>query len=402
MLALEGIRVIDFTTWIFAAGCSAMLADLGAEVIKVEDPATGDPQRAIMMFGGGTEIPDINFPWELENRSKKGMAIDLRVEEGKKIMYKMVEKADVFVSNIRSDVLEGLGMSYESLSAVNPRLIYAHGSGYGASGPEYARPGFDYAAFWARGGIMNMVGEPDAPPPMCLPGYGDNTSAMAMAGGIAFALFVRERTGIGQKVDVSLLGTAMWCNSLSIVGAGFAQEEAKRISRKQVPNPLFNSYRCRDGKWLMLACLQSDRYWSDFCRVMKIEQFENDEKHADMFKRAVNPSPLIAILDELFLQKDRAEWGRLFDEKEIIWAPIQTFQETLNDPQAAANGFVSEVIHPEHGSFRLVNCPFKLEKTPASIKAIGPELGQHTEEILMDMGYSWEEILAFKEAKAII
>jgi crotonobetainyl-CoA:carnitine CoA-transferase CaiB-like acyl-CoA transferase len=402
MHALEGIKVIDFTTWIFAAGCSAILGDLGAEVIKVEDPATGDPQRAIIMFGGGTTIPEINFPWELENRNKKGMAIDLRVEQGKQIMYKMVEQADVFVSNIRSDVLDGLGMNYNTLSAINPRLIYAHGSGYGASGPEYARPGFDYAAFWARGGIMNMIGEPDAPPPMCLPGYGDNTSAMSMAAGIAFALFVRERTGIGQKVDVSLLGTAMWCNGLSIVGAGFVEEEAKRISRKQVPNPLFNSYQCKDGKWLMLACLQSDRYWSDFCRVMGIEHLELDEKYADMFKRAVNPIPLIALLDELFLKKDRVQWAALFDEKEIIWSPIQTLNETLNDPQAAANGFVSEVIHPEHGPFRLVNCPFKLEKTPASIRDIGPELGQHTEEILMDMGYTWEEIIAFKEVKAII
>ena len=235
MLALKGIKVVDFSTWVFAPGAAALLADLGAEVIKVEDPATGDPQRAIILFGGGTEVPEINFPWELENRNKKGLAVDLRVEQGKRIMYKLIEGADVFISNIRSDVLTRLGMDYETLSKVNPKLIYAHGSGYGEEGPESTRHGFDYAAFWARGGIMNMVGEPDAPPPMCLPGYGDNTSAMSMVAGITTALFVREREGIGQKVDVALLGTAMWCNSLSVVGSAFAEEEAERVPEKRSP-----------------------------------------------------------------------------------------------------------------------------------------------------------------------
>jgi len=403
MLALEGIKVIDFTTWVFAPGGTAMLADLGAEVLKVEDPATGDPQRAIIMFGTGKETPDINFPWELENRNKKGIAIDLKVEQGKQIMYKMVETADVFVSNIRSHALKNLGMDYDTLSKINSRLIYAHGSGYGEEGPECARPGFDWAAFWARGGIMNSLGEPDAPPVRSLPAYGDHTSAISLAAGIAFALLVREREGFGQKVDVSLLGTAMWCNSFAVVGSAFAEEgEIERTSRKDIPNPLMNHYECKDGKWLQLVCLQSDRYWSDFCGIMEIENLEHDEKHENMFVRAENPAPLIALLDEQFLKRDRAEWGRLFDEREVIWAPIQTLSETLNDSQAAANGFVSEMIHPEHGPFRLVNAPFKLSKTPASIRDLGPELGQHTEEILIDLGYSWDDIVAFKEAKAII
>jgi len=402
MLALEGIKIIDFTTWIFAPGCTALLADWGADVIKIEDPATGDPQRAIIMFGGGTEVPEINFPWELENRNKRGMAIDLRVEQGKQIIYKMVEQSDVFVSNIRSDVLDSLGVDHDTLSKINPKLIYAHGSGYGEDGPESSRPGFDYAAFWARGGIMNMIGEPDAPPPQCLPGYGDNTSAMALAAGIVLALLVRERTGIAQKVDVSLLGTALWCNSLSVVGSGFAEEEVTRVSRKAVPNPIFNSYKCKDGKWIMVVCLQSDRYWSNFCKVMGIENLEHDERYENMFTRAENPAVLISILDELFLTRGRDEWAALLDEKEVIWAPVQALHEALNDPQAVANEFVSEVSHPEHGPFKLVNNPIQLRKTPASIRTLAPELGQHTEEILIEMVYTWEEIVAFKEVKAII
>jgi crotonobetainyl-CoA:carnitine CoA-transferase CaiB-like acyl-CoA transferase len=401
MLALKGIKIIDFTTWVFAPGGTAMLADLGADVIKVEDPGTGDPQRFILMFGG-LEVPDINFPWELENRNKKGIAIDLKVEQGKQIMYKLVEEADVFVSNVRAQALEKLGMDYETLSKINPRLIYAHGNGYGEEGPESNRPGFDWAAYWARGGIMGSLGEPDAPPIMSLPAYGDHTSSISLVAGITTALLVREREGYGQRVDVSLLATAMWCNSFGVVGAGVMTEEVEKRSRKDLANPLINYYKCRDGKWLQLVCLQSDRYWSDFCGILEIEHLEHDEKYENMMARAANPASLIAILDKQFLNRDREEWGRLFDEKEVIWAPIQSFKETLNDPQAAANGFVSELEHPEHGPFRLVNVPFKLSKTPSSIREIGPELGQHTEEVLMELGYSWEDIEAFKDTKAII
>lgn len=402
MPALSGIKVIDFTTWIFGPGATAILADWGADVIKIEDPLTGDPQRAIIMFGGGTKVPEINFPWELENRNKRGVAIDLRTKQGKEIIYKMIEQADVFASNIRADVLNNLCMDYDTLSKINPKIIYAHGSGYGEKGPEYLRSGYDYASFWARGGIMNMIGEPDAPPPQCLPGLGDNTTAMAMAAGIMLALFVRERTGIGQRVDVSLLGTALWCNGMSVTGSAFAEELPKRISRKDVPNPLFNSYKCMDDKWLMLACLQSDRYWSDFCKIMGIENLEFDKRYENMFVRAQNPQTLISIFDELFLTRNRDEWARLFDEKEIVWAPIQTLSEALNDPQAYHNGFVSEVVYPVHGPFKLVNSPVQFGKTPASIRNIAPELGQHTEEILLEMGYTWEDIISFKEAKAII
>jgi len=401
MLALEGIKVIDLTTWVFAPACSAMLGDWGAEVIKIEDPITGDPHRGLVSVMG-VEIPEINFPWEVDNRNKRGMAVNLKTEQGRQIVYKLVENSDVFISNLRAEALQRLGMDYKTLSGINPRLIYTHGTGYGEKGPDRDRAGYDYAAFWARAGIMNSIGEPDSPPPMALPGLGDSTGAIALAAGIVLALLVRERTGIGQEVNVALQGTGLWCNSISVVGAGVVKEDMPKRSRKNSPNPLYNSYECKDGKWMMLVCLESDRYWSNFCKVMGIDQLEQSPKFSDAINRMVNCSELVSILDGHFLTRDRDELGKAFDERGILWAPVQSLREAVNDPQAMANGFVVEVNHPAHGSFRNVASPVQLSKTPPTIRRPAPELGQHTEEILLEMGYTWEDILAFKDAKAIL
>jgi crotonobetainyl-CoA:carnitine CoA-transferase CaiB-like acyl-CoA transferase len=401
MLALEGIRIIDFTTWAFAPGSCAILADWGADVIKIEDPTSGDPHRGLFMVAG-VGMPDINFPWEFDNRNKRGMAVDLRTDEGKEILYKLVEGADVFVSNLQSAALEKLGVDYKTLSGINPKLIYAHGTGYGKEGPEATRAGYDYAAFWARGGIMRRIGEPGSPPPMALPGLGDSTGSITLAAGITLALLVRERTGVGQEVSVALLGTALWCNGITITGAGLLEKEPPRRSRKESPNPIYNSYECKDGKWVMLVCLQSDRYWADFCRVMGLEALEKDPRFGDMFKRVENCAELISILDESFITKDREEIGEAFDQNGILWTPVQTAREAVNDPQALANGFIVEVEHPTHGKFRNVASPIQFSKTPAGIRSNAPELGQHTEEILLELGYSWDDITAFKDAKAIL
>ena len=400
MMALEGIKIIDFSTWAFAPGASSLLADWGADVIKIEDPVTGDPFRGATTVNG-MDLGEFNFIWEFDNRNKRSVAIDLKTEGGKKIIYKLLGDSDVFLSNIPSDPLKRLGMDYDTLSKINPRLIYAHGSGYGERGPEYSRLGYDYAAFWARSGIMKSLGEPGSPPPMCLPAYGDHTSSIALAAGVVLALFVRKQKGIGQEVDVSLFGTALWCNGISIVAAG-CEKELPKLSRTETLNPLYNSYECKDGKWLMLVCLQSDRYWPSFCKVMGLEELEHDPRFGDLTNRAENCVELISILDKAFATKDREELGKIFDENGILWAPVQSATEAVNDAQATANGFVVEVDHPTHGVFKNVAGPIQLNKTPPSIRTIAPELGQHTEEILLEIGYSWEDISAFKEEKAIL
>lgn len=401
MPALEGIKVIDFTTWVFASACSAILGDWGADVIKIEDPENGDPQRGLIAVSG-MEVPEVNFPWELDNRNKRGMAIDLKTEQGKRIVHKLVEDGDVFVTNIRAEALKTIGMDYRTLSKINPKLIYAHGTGYGKKGSEQNRPGYDYAAFWARAGIMNSIGEPGVPPPLALAGLGDSTSSIALVSGIMLALFVRERTDVGQEVDVALLGTGLWCNGISVTGAQFMEEDLKKRSRKEAPNPLFNSYECKNGKWMMLACLQSARYWPEVCKVMGQEKLADDPKFNNLISRAENCVELVSILDHEFITRDREELGEIFDEHSIIWAPVQNLREALNDPQSLANEFIVEHDHPVHGPFKMIASPVQLSKTPAAIRTAAPELGQHTEEILLEIGYSWEDIMAFKEAGAIL
>ena len=401
MLALEGIKVIDFTTWVFASGCSAILGDWWADVIKIEDPDGGDPHRGLVSVMG-LEVSKINFPWEVDNRNKRSVAVDLRTDKGKEIVYKLVEQGDVFITNIRAEAIRRLGIDYVTLSKINSGLIYAHGTGYGKQGPESTRAGYDYAAFWARAGIMNSIGEPGVPPPLALPGLGDSTSSLALAAGVVLALLVKEKTGIGQEVDVALMGTGMWCNSISVAAAQFIEEDIPKRSRKEMPNPTFNSYECKDGKWIMLVCLESDRYWSDFCKVMGLEEIRNDSRFDNLTNRAENCVELISILDRKLATWDRDDLGKRYDECGILWAPVQDLKEVVKDPQAIANGFVVEVDHPTHGPFMNVASPVQLSKTPASIRTTAPELGQHTEEVLLEMGYTWEDIAEFQEAGAIL
>ena len=402
MKALEGIRVIDLSMWAFGPSCGAVLADWGAEVIHVED-ITGDPTRGILAIGG-VYLPKGDFPWpfHLCNRGKKSLAVDLRKEEGREIIYKLCERSDVFLTNFIESTLKRLRVDYETLSKINPRLIYAHVSGYGERGEEKERPGYDYAAFWARGGIMGHLGEPGSLPPPQLPALGDQISALCLAGGIALALFHRERTGEGQKIALSLLGSAVWMNSWQVQAMLSTGEEYPKLSRKEATNPLWNYYRARDGKWFYLVCLQSDRYWDGFCKAIGREDLRDNPKFNTHEKRMENNKELISILDELFLTKDRDEWGRLFDENGVLWAPIQTCSEVVRDPQVIANEFIVEVEDPEFGKVKLVKSPLQMEKTPAAVEKTAPQFAQHNEEIMLELGYSWDEIKDLKEKGVIV
>ncbi len=400
-MLLSNIKVVDFTTWAFAPSACAILGDWGAEVIKIETPDGGDPARGT---AGISNLPltDIRFLWELDNRNKRSAAINLKTKQGKDIVQRMVRDCDVFVSNIRADPLQRLGLDYDALSKTNPKLIYAHASGYGGKGMERERAGYDYAAFWARSGIMDIVGEPGSIPPQQPSGFGDHTSSIALACGIVLALYNRERFGIGQKVEVSLFGTALWCSSISLLTAIYSGKAPPKPSRKERINPLYNSYQVRDGRWIMLVCMQSDRYWPAFCRVLGREELKDDPRFNTHSKRMENNKALISILDEALLNKTTEEWGRLFDENGILWAPAQSFWETAHDPQALDNEFIVDQNHPTYGTIKTVASPIKFSKTPAMIRSPAPELGQHTEEILLELGYTWEDITAFKKAGAIL
>jgi crotonobetainyl-CoA:carnitine CoA-transferase CaiB-like acyl-CoA transferase len=390
---LSGLRVLEVANWLAApAGC-ALLADFGAEVIKVEVPG-GDPLRGFMAQVG-IDVP-LNPAFEQCNRGKKGITLNLEPPEAREILYRLVKGADVVVTNLLPHRRQRYGLTYEELVEHRPDIVYVSLTGYGSEGPDRDRPGYDYAAFWARSGIMGLLGEPDDPPPPQRPGMGDNTSALVLAGSVAMALLARERTGQGQEVDISLHNTGIWVLA-NDVQAALVGVDLPRPSRRSFPNPLWNSYRSRDGRWLMLVMLVSDMYWPQFCRATGRDDLEKDPRFATFQARYLNREELIAILDDLFAQRTLDEWAQALDEQGCIWAPAQTVKEVISDPQSRARGAFIEIDHPTAGKIELVDTPIKFGKSRVGVRGPAPELGQHTEEVLLEAGYTWDDIVRVRD-----
>lgn len=397
---LEGVKVLELGAWVAGPGAGAVLGDWGAEVIKVEDPVTGDPVRGWRSISG-IQVTDVHFWFELYNRNKKSIGLDLRSKAGQGIFYKLVEKADVFLTNFQYSVLEKLKIDYKTLSALNPKLIYGVVNGYGTKGPDVEKPGYDITAFWSRSGILNKMIAPGRPPMMPPHAIGDTSCGMFLAGAISAALFNRERTGKGQQIDLSLFQAAMWVAAMDVQTVLHKGVAMPKLDRTTVPSPLENSYWTKDEKWLHITMIQSDRFWPTFCQALKIEHLEKDEKFKDLNARADHSTELISILDGIFITKTRSEWEEIFQQNGLICAPIKSFAEVVTDTQALANDFFVEVDHPVGGKVRLVATPIIFRETPASVRTSAPELGQQTEEILLGLGYSWEDIAGFKDKKAI-
>ncbi len=396
---LRGLKVVEMGIWVAGPATAAVLGDWGAEVIKIENPAGGDPVRGLMALGIPFELP-VNPSLELDNRNKRGVAINVQTPEGSAAVKRLLRDADVFVTNLRAAALKRAGLAYDDVRAANPRLIYAALSGYGNRGPEKDRAAFDYAAFWARAGAMATLGEPDGPPPSQRPAMGDHPAGLALAGAVCAALYHRERTGEGQEIHLSLFHAGLWMMATDIetrlvTGMGAAP------TGRAVPNPLWNHYKAKDGKWFHLVMLQADRYWPGFCQAIGRTDWLADERYANAVVRAQHGAELIAILDDIFATKPRAEWGEQFDRFELVWGPVQSIDEVVQDPQARALGAFATVTHPSGEEIEVVRTPVEFSATPASIRRTAPELGQHTEEVLLEHGYTWEEIAALKEKGAI-
>ncbi|MCP4750388.1 MAG: CoA transferase [Proteobacteria bacterium] len=394
MTPLEGLKVVDFTTWIMGPVCAATLGDWGAEVVKIEAPETGDPFRWYLMAAGIDESEVPVSLYQMDNRNKRGIAIDLKQKEGQEIVHKMIEEADIFVSNIPTDSLKNLNLDYARLSAINPGLIYAHASGFGDEGPDAAKPGFDATAYWARSGLMGGLALEDQPPVyQQYAGIGDQVSGLVLFGGVLLAILNRQKTGLGQQVDLSLLGVGTWVTACALQYTLSFGEEPARRTRTTVRNPLLNYYKTRDDKWVMIICLPDEPYWTPLCRCIGREDLETDPKFGTRDARLENNEELIAIFDSVFQKRTRTEWAASFDEHGIVWTHIPTsFEEVTKDPQVLANKHITDVDHPELGTAKTLTTPIRLNKEAPPIKSLGPEIGQHTEEVLLELGYSWEDI----------
>jgi CoA:oxalate CoA-transferase len=401
-MPLEGIRVIDWTIWQQGPVCSAMLGDLGAEVIKIETRETGDPGRGMLKMSGVDLSDRPNFYFEANNRNKKSLTLDLKQEAGRSIVYQLVSKSDIFVQNYRLGVAARLGLGYETLRAHNPTLIYASATGYGPEGAEAGDPSFDQLGL-ARSGIMLAVGEPDAPPQQIAGGIADQMGAIMLAYGVLAALFVRERFGIGQEVDASHLGSMTFLQGLSVAARCMMGFAIPRMPRKYATNALWNHYRCQDDRWICLGMLQPDRYWADFCRTIGRPELATDERFVDLRVRAANSGAAVEILDAVFATKPRDEWIQLLRAGgDFIFTIVNSVDELPDDPQVLANEYVVNLEHPRFGQTRTVGIPVRLRETPGRVQSAAPEFGQHTEEILTELlGYTWEQVAQLKDRKVI-
>jgi len=410
VLALEGIKVIETASGMAGPMAGRLLGDWGADVIHIEHPIRGDMGRDARRLLGtlyakatsGRRIPsDINYSIENHNCNKRSMTLDLSLEQGCHIIYRLLEKADVLLMNYRPRELKKFHLEYEALSRVNPGLIYANVTGYGRQGPDQDLPGYDFNAFWARTGILRVLLTPDMIPPTTPMALGDRVAALAFACGIMTALFVRERTGVGQEVDVSLFNTGVFVNANDIGGALVTGEDRQNVNREDLANVLLGSYKTKDGRWLRIAINQPDRYWSRVCQAIERGELEHDPRFESFTSRIENHLALFNILEETFLTRTLDEWKVRLTSAGLPWAPVASLPEVISDPQARANDFFAAYEHPTHGPIEIVANPMHLSKTPASVRMPAPEFGQHTEEILLEYGYTWGDIAQFKEQGVI-
>ena len=401
-MPLEGIRVLDWTIWQQGPVAAAMLGDLGAEVIKIEERVGGDPGRGMLRAAGLDLSGRPNFYFEANNRNKKSLTVDLKKSAGVEIVQRLAEHADVFVQNFRKGVAARLGLDAATLRARNPRLIYASATGYGPEGPDSGAPSFDYLGL-ARSGLMLASGEPDDPPIYTSGGIADQMGATMLAFGVLAALFVRERTGRGQEVDASHLGSMSWLQGLGLAARTMLGRAIPRQSRKYATNPLWNHYRCADDQWIALAMLQPDRYWANLCRVLEIPEAATDARFTGAKERMFHCADCVALLDEVFARRPRAEWlRRLAEGGDFIATLVNSVDDLPDDPQMQVNGYVTTFAHPTFGPTQVVGVPVLLSETPGSVRLPAPEFGQHTEEVLTEiLGYSWEEIGRLREAEVI-
>lgn len=396
----DGVRVVEVAGWVLVPAAGAVLAEYGADVVKVEHPLTGDPHRGLSvgsMLAGGTGV---NTTIELHNRGKRSLGLDLASNAGRHLLYELVERADVFTTNLLPAARRRLRIDVGDVQAVRPNIVYARADSVGGRGPEAGKPGYDMSAYWSRSGIADAITELGAlrPAPQP-PGFGDRTAAMNLVFGIAAALFRRERTGRGSVVDVSLLGSAIWQNASAlaysaVLGRDFTQE------KRAVTNPLSHMYRTADGRWVALLLIQSDRWWGPFCDAIGQHELLEDERYATSAARREHAGALVAELERVFEEATALQWRARLAAFDGPWELVQSQGEVLEDPQALQNGYIAPVRYSGGDDVVLVRAPVQFDETVSDLRR-APELAEHTEELLLELGHTWDDLASLK-ARGVI
>jgi formyl-CoA transferase len=392
---LSGLRVIDCSTYIAGPAAAVILSDFGADVIKIERPPYGDPYRYLVQVPG-MPVSDQNYCWILDDRNKRSVALNLADAEAREALLKLVRSADIFITNYQPQLQRKFRLEYADLSATNPRLIYASVTGYGESGEDAEKPGYDATAYWARSGLMYSMHNGDAEPVQSPAGFGDHPTSMTLFAGIMVALYRRQLTGEGSRVTTSLMANGVWSHSCSIQAALCGAQFMPKWTRKEAINPLVNHYLTRDGQRIFFCLLDVARDWPNLCKALGFAELIEDERFSTPAARRANSAALIARMDAVFAQCDLAHWARVLKEYDLIWGPVPPPWDVVRDPQFEQNSVFAE-IQP---GLKTVQNPIRVEGLEKERPRLAPGIGQHTREVLQDLGYGEAEIAKMIERGA--
>jgi crotonobetainyl-CoA:carnitine CoA-transferase CaiB-like acyl-CoA transferase len=399
---LEGIKVVEAASAVAVPMVGRLLSDWGADVIHIDQTARGGLMHRPAATKDTRRIAaDFDYVEQNINCNKRSIALDLAQEEGLKILYKLVENADVFINNFRPRELEKFKLEFDTLKKINPKLICANLTGFGNKGPEKNEPGFGPTAGDSRSGLLHILQVPGSEPVQTPIAYADFITGMTLAYGIMTALLIRERTGIAQEVNASLFNSLVFALSSDIAGTLVTGQDRQAVTRKDRNTPLLNIYRTKDNRWLYLMMSRQDVYWPKFCRAVGHAEWENDTKLDPRQPDKHDPKALFDALEETFLTGTLAEWKPRLAEVNFPWAPIQTLPEVINDPQALANDFFMPLHHSKHGTIKVMANPAKLSHTKEKLKIAAPSFGENTIEVIRELGYTSDEIKTLKEKHII-
>jgi crotonobetainyl-CoA:carnitine CoA-transferase CaiB-like acyl-CoA transferase len=394
---LEGLKVVEISMWAFVPSAGAILSDWGAEIIKIE-PHTGDPARGLNYAGIAPGTGGVTLMWDIFNRGKRSVGLNLAAEGAREIVLKMIEGADVFLTSLLPPARRKLGIDIEDVRERNPKIIYAVGSGQGAHGPDADKGGYDSISFWSRTGIASAITPDDRSHPLNMPGgaFGDSLSGAVLAGGIAAAVAQRERTGQGDIVDVALMSTGMWALQAGIVGARIAGvQELPKPTRSAVPNPLVNFYKTSDDRHVALCMLQGQRYWPGFCQALGREDLITHADFADDLSRAKNIQACISTLDDVFAEHTLAHWKKVLATQDGQWDVVQQGAELADDPQSIANGYLQHVDYGDGRGIDMVAAPVQFGRKAATPRP-SPDLGADTDTVMQELGLDMDQIIEAK------
>lgn len=386
---LEGIRVLEVASWLAAPSCASLMSDMGARVVKVEPPG-GDAYRNLFAALMGPEFVHPTF--EFDNRGKRGVSVDLEQPEGAELVRELARDVDVFITNLTRPRLERYGLTDADIRTVAPRGVYVVLSGFGLSGPDSERQGFDQSAFWARSGAMSLSGEARDAPSLCRGGYGDHTTALNLLAATLAGLRLRDQTGANQYVEVTLQRTGIWCLAGDVTSTLYTRTQPLRHSTERPPNPVWNYYQTQDGRWLLLCMPMPLAYWPRFSKLVGHPEWAEDPRFRSVLGLLTNGPEIVPVIREVIATRDLADWARELDAAGLVWAPVAEMPEVIDDPSLRESGAFSLIVHPRAGAIETVSAPFTIRDADVEVRGPAPALGEHTREVFTELGLSAERL----------